>query len=104
MTEATLSEKIEISSLENVDDSGLTFIFKTEDHTLLNILQKYCLYDPDVQYCGYDIVHPDTNEARMRIQTRDKSAITVLEDALENLKKSCEVVRDQFREEMGLNE
>lgn len=90
--------RIEVAKLKDDDDERCrTFVLHNEDHTLGNSLRYIIMKDPDVDYCGYSVPHPSEHKINLRIQTRTKPAMDILEKALGQLQKVCDHVLDTFK-------
>lgn len=82
------------------DGSAASFKIKDEDHTLGNTLRYMIMKNPDVEFCGYSIPHPNDNFMNLRIQTYgDVTAIQALQKGLRDLVDVCDHVEETFRAE-----
>lgn len=82
------------------DGSAASFKIKDEDHTLGNTLRYMIMKNPDVEFCGYSIPHPNDNHMHLRIQTYGEiTAIEALQKGLRDLVDVCDVVENKFRDE-----
>lgn len=80
------------------DGTAATFRIKEEDHTLGNALRYIIMKNPDVEFCGYSIPHPNENYMHLRIQTYgDQSAIEAFQKGLADLTDVCDHVEQTFR-------
>jgi len=59
-----------------------------EGHTLLNLLQKELVADPDVEMGGYDIVHPLERPIRAILYVRTKGGKRPEEALLEAIERA----------------
>lgn len=76
----------ELSSGENNSQYASTFVIENEGHTLGNALKSIIVNYPDVEFCGYNVPHPQENKIHLRIQSYGKvKAIDILRRGLQDL-------------------
>lgn len=93
-------DKITVLPGMTSDGSAASFKIKDEDHTLGNTLKYMIMKNPEVEFCGYSIPHPNDNFMNLRIQTYgDITAIQALQKGLSDLVDVCDHVEETFREE-----
>lgn len=78
------------------DPTCATFQFKDEDHTLGNALRWLLAKNPSVEFVGYTMPHPSEPLMNLRIQTYERSAQEVLEQALDELVQICDHLDNRF--------
>lgn len=78
------------------DDTCLTFVVRSEGHTLGNALRYILMKNKDVDFCGYSIPHPSEDKMQIRVQTCGKPAIDVFRQAVKDLRTMTEHIRNQF--------
>ncbi len=64
-----LVDKMEIEIVKD-KTLELEMIIHGENHSICNVLRKYLMEDPDVEYAVYGIDHPLTGEPIMTIKTK----------------------------------
>ena len=75
-----------------------------ESHTLLNLIQKELVRDPDVEIGGYDIVHPLERPIRSILYIRTRGARRpeeALFQAVERARAMNEEFAKEFDEALG---
>lgn len=73
--------------------SRMTFTMKNEDHTLGNMLRAVLAGRPAVEYVGYSIPHPTSNQMNLRLQMLgDRPAVKQLSEALGDVAGMCDVL------------
>src|SRR3989338_7300664 len=80
------SISMEIKVLENTKHK-LVIEVPGEDHTLFNILTQELVQDKEVKLGGYLVEHPVINIPRLIIETKTKSPVKVLQEAIKNVRK-----------------
>lgn len=76
----------------------LEMIIHGENHSICNVLRKYLMEDPDVEYAVYGIDHPLTGEPIMTIKTKRTKR------PRNSLLKAAERLKDDVAEFKGLIE
>lgn len=100
--ESVVNDKIKILPGMSADGSAASFEIKQEDHTLGNALRYLIIKNPEVEFCGYSIPHPNEAKMNLRIQTYgDITAVEALRKGLQDLVDVCDVVEDNFREQVS---
>jgi len=75
-----------------------------ESHTLLNLIQKELVKDPDVDIGGYDVVHPLEKPIRSILYIRMRGAKKpeeALFEAIERARATNEEFAKEFEEALG---
>jgi DNA-directed RNA polymerases I and III subunit RPAC2 len=93
-----INRKILVENDGTEDEYCKTFIIQNEDHTLANPLRYFIMKNPNVLFCGYSIPHPSENRVNFRIQSKNQTAVQVLEKGLEDLYSMCQKVHDKFEQ------
>jgi len=84
---------MEVNILES-EKNKLKVELVGKTHTLANIITKELWNDKDVEVAGYNVMHPQTSNAILVIETKKKDAKKVLLDTIKNLnKKSSNFVK-----------
>ncbi|RDA95740.1 hypothetical protein CP533_5079 [Ophiocordyceps camponoti-saundersi (nom. inval.)] len=94
--ESEFEEEAEPQRLPGSTDTGASFEFLNEDHTLGNALRYMIMKNPDVEFCAYAIPHPSEPKMNIRIQTYEGTAVDALKKGLADLKDVCDVVADKY--------
>eukprot|EP01087_Luapelamoeba_hula_P024469 TRINITY_DN9325_c0_g1_i1.p2 TRINITY_DN9325_c0_g1~~TRINITY_DN9325_c0_g1_i1.p2 ORF type:complete len:102 (+),score=16.52 TRINITY_DN9325_c0_g1_i1:433-738(+) len=88
-------KKLEILPGENA--SCITCVFLNEDHTLGNALRYVLMKNPEVEFAGYSVPHPNEPKMNLRLQTRPGTeAIQILRKALLDLANVANAVMSEF--------
>ncbi|RDA86724.1 hypothetical protein CP532_4219 [Ophiocordyceps camponoti-leonardi (nom. inval.)] len=86
-----------VKILPGSTETGASFEFLDEGHTLGNALRYIIMKNPDVEFCAYAIPHPSEPKMNIRIQTYvEGTAVDALKKGLADLKDVCDVVADEF--------
>ena len=80
------THRMEVKVLENTKHK-LVIEVPGEDHTLFNILSQELMNDKEVKIGGYLVEHPVINIPRLIIETKTKSPVKVLQEAIKSVKK-----------------
>mmetsp|Transcript_42949 Transcript_42949/g.69688 ORF Transcript_42949/g.69688 Transcript_42949/m.69688 type:complete len:129 (-) Transcript_42949:709-1095(-) len=78
--------------------SNATFVFIDEDHTLGNALRYMLMKNPDVEFSGYTVPHPNENKMNLRVQTTGKPATKVLRKAMKDVGLICRHMNATFEQ------
>ncbi|KAK7084272.1 DNA-directed RNA polymerases I and III subunit RPAC2 [Halocaridina rubra] len=100
VNEREAKNKLEWLTGPGQDEYCRTFIINDEDHTLGNALKHVLMQNPDVSYCGYTVPHPMERKIHVRIQSEKREALSILCDALKDLKSQNEAVRKMIKDEV----
>ena len=92
-----LVDKMEIEIVKD-KTLELEMIIHGENHSICNVLRKYLMEDPDVEYAVYGIDHPLTGEPIMTIKTKRTKR------PRNSLLKAAERLKDDVAEFKGLVE
>lgn len=82
-------------SIVKAEENYIEAIVQGEAYTLFAPLIEYLLKNPHVEYAMYDVDHPLTQNVRFRIRTKDKPALEVLKETIN------EILRDIDEMERG---
>jgi DNA-directed RNA polymerase subunit L len=77
---------MEIIVLEN-EKNVLKFELPGRSHTIPNLITKELWNDSDVEVSGYNVLHPQTSNAIIYIETKKKDAKKVLLSTIDAIKK-----------------
>ena len=90
--------RLEFHKVTDTKDSllSMTFIMKSEDHTLGNPLRYLILNWKNVDFCGYSVPHPSLNQINIRIQSYSATPVCILRDGLVFLRSVSETILDKF--------
>lgn len=88
---------MELNPLEN-SKNKLRLEIKGEDHTFVNLLRKELWADKSVKTAGYHIEHTQTSPPTLILETKDKTPIKALTDAVSRLKKQTKELFSLFKE------
>ncbi|MDP3728997.1 MAG: DNA-directed RNA polymerase subunit L [bacterium] len=86
---------MEIKVLEN-EKNRLRFEMVGTSHTLPNLITKELWNDGDVTVSGYNLMHPQTRNIVLLIETTKKDPKKVLLDTLAAIKKKNTEFKTQF--------
>lgn len=86
---------MEIKVLEN-EKNRLRFEIVGSSHTLANLLTKELWSEGDVTVSGYNLMHPQTRNVVVLIETTKKDPKKVLLESLSSLKKKSTEFKTQF--------
>mmetsp|Transcript_25017 Transcript_25017/g.75103 ORF Transcript_25017/g.75103 Transcript_25017/m.75103 type:complete len:131 (-) Transcript_25017:19-411(-) len=100
MADEPAAEEPPLRVLGEAEDEGArTFVFKDEDHTLGNALRHVLMRHPDTDFCGYSVPHPSEPYMNVRLQTRGRPAVEVLDAGLGQLGSICDALTAQLDRE-----
>lgn len=77
--------------------SCATYELIDEDHTLGNALRHMILKNPNVQFCGYTLPHPNERKIHFQIQTNKGEALAALQNGFKDLLELNKVVRETIQ-------
>jgi DNA-directed RNA polymerase subunit L len=86
---------MEIKVLES-EKTKLRIELVGKTNTMANILVKALWNDSDVDVAGYNVMHPQTSNAIVVLETKKKDAKKVLLDAIASVKKDSKDLVVQF--------
>ncbi len=78
---------MEVKVLENTKHKLVVDFPGAETHTLFNILSHQLREDKDVKVGGYYIEHPVLNVPRLVVETKGKSPLKAVEEAIKAVHK-----------------
>ncbi len=87
---------MEIKVLDN-EKNRLRFELIGETHTLANLITKELWNEADVTISGYNLMHPQTGQIVILIETTKKDPKKVLLETLSTLKKRSSEFKTQFQ-------
>jgi len=87
---------MEIKVLEN-EKNRLRIELVGDTHTLANLITKELWNETDVTVSGYNLMHPQTRNIVMLIETTKKDPKKVLLETLTTLKKKSSEFQTQFQ-------
>jgi len=75
------------------------FDIKNENDTLGNVFCKYMLENNDVEYCGYNIVHPLKNNISIKIQINGKKEklMKLIDETINKLISMIKDIKKEFK-------
>ena len=79
-------DAMEIKVLEN-EKTVLKFELIGRSHTVANVVTKELWNDSDVEVSGYNVLHPQTANAVVFLETKKKDAKKVLLNTIDEIKK-----------------
>ncbi len=83
------------------DETCVTVVLKTEDHTLGNALKQVLNRYPEVEFSGYTITHPLEDKLLVRIQTKQGvPALKLFQRALRDVDAIFGEIARKFQEAM----
>ena len=80
----------------NRTSNKLKIEIKDEGHTLCNLLESVLLEDEDVEFAGYDIVHPLVSNPIVSIHTKNKKPEDALRAAVEKILETGKELTEEF--------
>ena len=94
-------DKLKIIPDKEEGDYNCTYTFQNEDHTLGNILRYTLMKDPNTLFCGYSIPHPSEDLMNVRLQTKEKNANDVMENAMNRIDEISDILSDKFQKALN---
>lgn len=86
---------MEIKVLES-EKTKLRLELVGKTYTMVNVLVKELWNDSDVDVAGYNVMHPQTSNAILVLETKKKDAKKVLLAAVDSIKKDSKDFVAQF--------
>ena len=75
------------------------FLLKDENDTMGNLFTSYLLDNKDIEYCGYNIVHPLKNEISVKVKVNGKKdkLMKIIDDTIIELINITEKLKKEFK-------
>eukprot|EP00741_Cyanophora_paradoxa_P000334 tig00000403_g325.t1 len=96
--EVEQAAKVEVAA--GSDETCATFAFTDEDHTMGNAVRYMLMKNPDVEFAGYSVPHPNENKMNVRVQTTGAPATEALTKALRDTQDLCKCLLSAFGDAM----
>lgn len=79
----------------------LEVLIEGEDYTTMSPLLTYILQDPDVEFATFDMDHPLLRNITLRIKTKGKDPLKVLEDAINRILSDIGSIEEGLMRQLG---
>ena len=99
--EVIQQEKLNIIPDNDEGNFNCTYSFTGEDHTLGNLLRYALMKDPETLFSGYSVPHPSEDLMNVRLQTKEKNANDVMENAMNRIDEISDILSDKFQKALN---
>lgn len=82
-------------------ENYLEIVLEGEDYTVMVPLLTYILQDNEVEYATYDMDHPLLRRITLKIKTKGKDPLKVLEDAVNRILGDIGQIEDELMRQVG---
>lgn len=79
----------------------LEVLIEGEDYTTMSPLLTYILQDPDVEFATFDMDHPLLRNITLKIKTKGKDPLKVLEDAINRILSDIGSIEEGLMRQLG---
>ncbi len=73
-----------------------------EDYTVMSPLLTYILQDPEVEFATFDMDHPLLRNITLKIKTKGKDPLKVLEDAVNRILNDIGELENKLMPQLGV--
>ncbi|WP_291767165.1 DNA-directed RNA polymerase subunit L [Caldivirga sp. UBA161] len=73
-----------------------------EDYTVMSPLLTYILQDPEVEFATFDMDHPLLRNITLKIRTKGKDPLKVLEDAINRILSDIGELENKLMPQLGV--
>ncbi|MGC8569801.1 DNA-directed RNA polymerase subunit L [Caldivirga sp.] len=94
--------RIKVKSIK-LSDNYMEVTVEGEDYTVMSPLLTYVLQDPEVESATFDMDHPLLRNVTLKIRTRGKDPLKVLEDAVNRILNDIGELEGKLMPQLGVS-